>query len=144
MPILSQKLKLPGWVTPQATCPGHQIPGGTSHPRGRQESDWLPVCLPSCPKCQHCGTQRHTGSLLSHIDGAGTLIPPILLITRGFPHWATICFLQLLLWPALEHSPRPKRQLPFPDPMDGMPLGRTTSKATTEGPPSSRQQEVSP
>ena len=39
--------------------------------------------------------------------------------------------------PALvpEHCPRPKRQLPSPDPVDGMLLGRTTSKATTEGPP---------
>ena len=35
---------------------------------------------------------------------------------------------------APEYSPRPKRWLPSPDPVDGMPLGRTTSKATTEGP----------
>ena len=82
----------PGWVTPQATCCGYQTPGGASHPRGRQESDWLSLCLSSCPKHQPCGTQRCTGSLLSHIDGADTHVPPILLITRGFPHWATICF----------------------------------------------------
>ena len=42
--------------------------------------------------------------------------------------------------PALapEHSPRPKRQIPSLDPVDHMPLGGTTSKATMEGPPSSR------
>ena len=39
--------------------------------------------------------------------------------------------------PALvpEHYPRPKRWHPSPDPVDGMPLGGTTSKATSEGPP---------
>ena len=46
--------------------------------------------------------------------------------------------------PVPEHSPRPKRRLPSPDPVDSMPLGRTMSKATTEGPPSSKQQEVPP
>ena len=38
-----------------------------------------------------------------------------------------------------EHSPRHKRQLPSPDPMDSMSLGGTTSKATVEGPPTSKQ-----
>ena len=46
--------------------------------------------------------------------------------------------------PAPEHSPRSKRWLPSPDPVDGMPLGRTTSKATMEGSPSSKWQEVWP
>ena len=36
---------------------------------------------------------------------------------------------------APECSPRPKRQHPYPDPMDDMPLGGTMSKATLEGPP---------
>ena len=43
-----------------------------------------------------------------------------------------------------KQSPRPKRQHPSPDPVDSMPLGGTTSKATLEGPPSSKQQEVPP
>ena len=43
-----------------------------------------------------------------------------------------------------EQSPRPKRQLPSPDPVDSMPPGGTTSKATAEGPLSSKQQEVPP
>ena len=46
--------------------------------------------------------------------------------------------------PVPEHSPRPKRQLPSPDPMDSIPLGGTMSKATVEGPPSSKWQEVLP
>ena len=46
--------------------------------------------------------------------------------------------------PVPEHSPMPKRQHPSPDPVDDMPLGRTTSKATSEGPPSSKQQEIPP
>ena len=46
--------------------------------------------------------------------------------------------------PVPEHSPRPKRQDPSPDPVDNMPLGGTTSKATLDGPPRSKQQEVSP
>ena len=45
---------------------------------------------------------------------------------------------------APECSPRPKRQHPSPDTVDDMPVGRTTSKATSEGPPSSKQQEVPP
>ena len=46
--------------------------------------------------------------------------------------------------PAPEQSPRPKRWHPSPDPVDSMPLGGTTSKATSEGPPSSKWQEVPP
>ena len=46
--------------------------------------------------------------------------------------------------PVAKQSPWPKRWHPSPDPMDSMPLGRTTSKVTSEGPPSSKQQEVPP
>ena len=46
--------------------------------------------------------------------------------------------------PVPKQSPRPKRQHPSPDPVDSMPLGGTMSKATLEGPPSSRQWEVPP
>ena len=38
--------------------------------------------------------------------------------------------------PTPEHSSRPKQQHPSLDPVDDMPLGRTTSKATLEGPTS--------
>ena len=44
--------------------------------------------------------------------------------------------------PAPEHSPRPKEWHPSPDPVDNMPLGGTTSKVTSGGPPSSKQQEI--
>ena len=46
--------------------------------------------------------------------------------------------------PAPELSPRPKRQHPSPDPADNMPPGGTTSKATSEGLPNSKQWEVPP
>ena len=46
--------------------------------------------------------------------------------------------------PVSKQSSRPKRQHPSPDPVDSMPLGGTTSKATLEGPPSSKLQEVPP
>ena len=46
--------------------------------------------------------------------------------------------------PAPKQSPRPKRWHPSPDPMDSMPLGGTISKATSEGPPSSKWWEVPP
>ena len=41
--------------------------------------------------------------------------------------------------PVPKQSPRPKRWHPSPDPVESMPLGRTTSKTTLEGPPSSKQ-----
>ena len=37
--------------------------------------------------------------------------------------------------PVPKKCPRPKRWHPSPDPVDSMPLGGTTSKATSEGPP---------
>ena len=40
--------------------------------------------------------------------------------------------------PVPKQSSLPKRWHPSPDPVDSMPLGRTTSKATSEGPPSSK------
>ena len=42
--------------------------------------------------------------------------------------------------PAPEHSPRPKQQHPSPDPVDVSPPSGTMSKATPEGPPSSKWQ----
>ena len=46
--------------------------------------------------------------------------------------------------PVPKQSPRTKRWHSSPDPADNMPLGGTTSKATSEGPPSPKQQEVPP
>ena len=40
--------------------------------------------------------------------------------------------------PVPEHSPQPKQQHPSPDPVDVMPFGGTTSKASPEGAPSSK------
>ena len=82
---------LSGLVTPKATWQSHPRPGGTSHLRERQKPNWLPLCLSGCPTCQPSGTQRCAGSLLSHFVGAGPHVPPIHLITRGLPSWATVC-----------------------------------------------------
>ena len=46
--------------------------------------------------------------------------------------------------PVPEHSPRPKQQHLSPDAVDITPLGGTTSKATPEGPPNSKWQEMLP
>ena len=46
--------------------------------------------------------------------------------------------------PAPKQSPRPKRLHPSPDPVESMPMGGTTLKATLGGPPSSKRQEVPP
>ena len=43
-----------------------------------------------------------------------------------------------------KQSLRPKRWHPSPDPVESMHLGRTMSKTTSEGSPSSKQQEVPP
>ena len=42
------------------------------------------------------------------------------------------------------HSPRPKWQHPSPDLVNILPPGGTMSKATPEGPPSSKWQEIPP
>ena len=46
--------------------------------------------------------------------------------------------------PAPEHSPRPKWWHPSPDLVDVLPPSRTMSKATLEGPSSSKQWEITP
>ena len=44
--------------------------------------------------------------------------------------------------PLPKQSPRPKRWHPSPDPVESMPLGRTTLKVTLGGPPSSKWHEI--
>ena len=46
--------------------------------------------------------------------------------------------------PVPKQSPRPKRQHPSPGPVESMLLGKTTSKATSEGALSSKQWEIPP
>ena len=46
--------------------------------------------------------------------------------------------------PVPKQSPRLKRWHPSPDPVESMPLGRTTSKVTLGEPPSSKWQEIPP
>ena len=51
---------------------------------------------------------------------------------------------QLLPAPVPKQSPKPKRQHPSPDPVDTMPLAKTTSKTAPEEPPNSKWWEVPP
>ena len=44
--------------------------------------------------------------------------------------------------PVPKQSPRPKRQHPLPDPMESMPIGGATPKATLGGPPSPKRWEI--
>ena len=44
--------------------------------------------------------------------------------------------------PAPIQSPRPKRQCPLPDPLESMPMGGTTPRATLGGSPSPKRQEI--
>ena len=46
--------------------------------------------------------------------------------------------------PTPKQSPRPKSWYPSPDPVESMPMGGTTPKATLGGPPSSKRQETPP
>ena len=63
---------------------------------------------------------------------------------RGLPQWKNSLFWPLLLHQCPKQSPRPKRWHPSPDPVESMPLGRTTLKATLGEPPSSKWQEIPP
>ena len=46
--------------------------------------------------------------------------------------------------PVPKQSPRPKRQHPSPEPVESMPIGGATLKATLGGPPSPKRQETPP
>ena len=63
---------------------------------------------------------------------------------RELPLWKGQLTSAALPTQAPEQSPRSKRQQPSPDPVESMPLGRTTLKATLGGPPSSKRWEVPP
>ena len=157
MPVTSRKPKppalwpsgmlrpggLPGWVTLQATCQNHLRPGGTSHLRGRQKPNWLSLCLSGGPTHQPNRAQRLTGGFLSHLIGQAPMSHPFTLSQGASPVEQPSAPTALhMLVP--EQSPRPKRWHPSPKPMDNMPLGRTTSKATSEGPPGCKWWEVPP
>ena len=133
----------PSRVTLQATCQNHPRPGGTSHPRGRQEPNWLSLCLSGCPTHQPSRAQRHAGSFLSHFDGTGTHIPPIHLITRSLPREATICPSSsscTSTWAV----PQAQKVTSFPRPHGQHASWQNHVQGTSEGPLSSKWQEVPP
>ena len=66
------------------------------------------------------------------------LLPPLILAQRASPleEQATAAGSPT---PAPKQSPRPKRQHPLPDPVESMPIGGATPKATLGGPPSPKR-----
>ena len=65
-------------------------------------------------------------------------LPLLALPQRTLPVEGQLTFTALAT-PAPEQSPRPKRQHPSPDPVESIPLGGTTPKVTSGGPPSSKR-----
>ena len=74
--------------------------------------------------------------------GQTPLSPPLALPQRTSPVGELTSAAPLT--PVPEQSPRPKRWHPSPDPVESTPLDGTTPKATVEGPPSCKRQEVPP
>ena len=99
---------LSDWVTPQATCQNHLRPGGTSHLRGRQKPNWLPLCLSGCPTCQPSRAQRHAGSFLSLFDWGRHPCPIHSPYHKGPPQWSNCLPQRLLPCQCLSSPPGPK------------------------------------
>ena len=132
---------LPGWLTSTIACQVCSAPGGTSSWGREQESGWLPLCLSNCPMSQPCRTLQHAGSFLPGIDGTGTNVPSIQPFTRNPPSGQVPASMNPSP-PVPQHSPRHKQWLSSPNPVNVLLLSRTTSKATPEGSPSSKQWEM--
>ena len=113
--------------------------GGTSHLRGRQKSSQLPLCLYASP-----------------VELKGMLVASYHILLGQTPPSHPFTLSQRTSpveeqpapaappTPVPNQSPRPTRWHSSPDPVDSMPLGRTTSRTTSEGTPSSKQQEILP
>ena len=63
---------------------------------------------------------------------------------KGTPQWRNSNASATSPTPVPKQSPKPQRWHPSPDPVESMPLGGTTLKATSEGLPRSKQQEILP
>ena len=74
-------------------------------------------------------TISYCGKHLCHLHSPHCREPPL---------WAEQLTSAAPPTPVPEQSPRPKRWHPSPDPVESMPLGRTTPKATVGGPPAPR------
>ena len=116
---------------------------GARHRRGEQKSQWLPFCLSGHLIPYSATAQRHSGYLISYPIGANTSITSTHPTTEDFSHGRTTNHSHFST-PVPEQSPRPKMQHPLPDPMESMPKGGTTPKATLGGPPSPKRWETPP
>ena len=103
---------------------------------GESQTDFLSACQAAL-QASPVELKRHAGSLISLIDGTGTTSHQFTLSQGTSPNEQPSAPAAPSS-PVPEHSPRPKLQHLSPDPVDNMPLGGTTSKATLEGPPSSK------
>ena len=92
---------------------------------------------------QPCRTPQYASSLLPGIDGTGTHASSVQPLTRS-SFSEQVPTLMAPSSPAPEPFPRPRWWHTSPDPVDVSPSGRATSQANLMGPPSSKQQEVTP
>ena len=116
----------------------HVGPGGTSYLRGRPTSS-LPVRSPCTPA--HWSLKALWPTSYHILLGQTPLLLPLTLPERTSPveEQPTSAAPPT---PYPKQSPRPKRWLPSPDPVESMPLGGITPKVTLGRPPSSKIQEV--
>ena len=104
---------------------------------GRSEADFLSACQATL----YASPQELKSTLAAsyHILlGQTPPSPPFILLLRASPVEEQPASATPPA-PVPKQSPRPKRWHPSPDPVESMPLGGTTLKATLGGPPSSKQ-----
>ena len=100
---------------------------------GRSQTDFLSACQAAL----HASPVELKGMLIAsyHIlFGQAPMSHPFTLLQRTSPAEQQSAPAAPTA-PVPKQSSRPKRWHPSPDPVDSMPLGGTTSKATSEGPP---------
>ena len=100
---------------------------------GRSQADFLSTCQATI----HASPVELKGMLVASyhlLMGQAPMSLPFTLLQRGLPNGATICpssSSHASAWAV----PQAQKATSFPRPVDRMPLGGTTSKTTSEGPP---------
>ena len=118
------------------------LEGPVIQEESRSQADFLSTCQVvlhnSPPELKSILTTSYHISL-----GQTPLLPPLAPPQRTSPveEQPTMAAPPML---APKQSHMPKRWHPSPDPVESMPMGRTTQKATLGGPPSPKRQETPP
>ena len=118
------------------------LEGQVTREESRSRADFLSACqvilYNSPPELKSAlATSYHL------LLGQTPLLPPLTLLQRTSPMEQQPTSAAPPT-PALKQSPRPKRWHPSPDPVESMPMGGTTPRATPGGPPSCKRCEVPP